>query len=56
MTTMPTMRHNITTAFFCDFFLVMSFVKIGTTNQMTNPIIMETMFIRYKDMGEEALL
>jgi len=32
------MRHSITTAFLCAFFLIASLVNIGTTHQMTTPI------------------
>lgn len=55
MIAIPTIRHSITTAFFCDLFLITSVVKIGTTNQITNPIIMGTILILKKDIGEEAL-
>ena len=49
----PTIRHNIAIAFLCDFFFIESFVKIGITNHITNPIIMDIMFyycpLNFKD-------
>lgn len=45
MMAIPNMRHTIETAFFCDFFLIASFVKIGMTSQIINPIMMETILI-----------
>lgn len=51
----PTIRHSIAIAFLCDFFFIESFVKIGITNHITNPIIMDITFIFYNEIGEEAL-
>lgn len=52
---MPIIRHNIANAFFCDLFFMLSLIKIGTTNQMTKPIMIGTILIILKDIDEEAL-